>query len=83
MVCIYNYSSVGMATGCTAGVRFPTGQEFIFSVVSIAALGPPRGYRRLYPGGGGGKRPRCERDHSPPPRAQVKNGGAIPPLVLN
>jgi hypothetical protein len=43
--------------------------------------GPPsflsNGYRGLFPRG---KRQGREADHSPPSSADVKNGGAIPPL---
>jgi hypothetical protein len=39
----------------------------------------PSGYRGLFYGGGV-KRQGPEADHSPPSSAEVKNGGAIPPL---
>jgi hypothetical protein len=68
-----------IAMGWTAGVRFPTGvNSFLFSIASIvhqfsyviATVG-------LFPGVDRSGR---EVDHSPPPTAEVKNGGALPPL---
>jgi hypothetical protein len=57
-------------------------QDFLFYAVSRSALGsnqPPTQWVRgaILPGV---KRPRREANHSPPSNAEVKNGGAIPPL---
>jgi hypothetical protein len=55
---------------------------FLFSTASRPALGPTQPpiqwYRGLFPRGL--KRQGLEADHSPPSSAEVKKGGAIPPL---
>jgi hypothetical protein len=59
------------------------GQEgFLFSTASRPALGPTQPPIQWVPGtlSPGGKWPGHEADHSPPSFAEVKNGGAIPPL---
>jgi hypothetical protein len=68
-----------------AGVRFPAGSKiFLFSVTSIPTLGPTQSPIQWVSGGGDVslevKRLGHEADHSPPTSAQVKYGGAIPPL---
>jgi hypothetical protein len=68
-------SSVGIATGWTAGVRFPSGQEiFLYSTASRPTLGPTQPIkwikRVLSPGV---KRPGYEADHSPRISAEDKN----------
>jgi hypothetical protein len=78
-------SSVGVATGWTAGVRFPAGARPFSSPQSPDELwGPPSLLYNGYPGrfgrGGGVKRPGREADHAPPYSAEVKNGGTIIPL---
>jgi hypothetical protein len=72
-------SSVCIATGWTAGVRFPAGARD-FSILHSSGAHPAS-----YAMGTGDdfpwvKRPGREADHSPPSSAEVKNGGAIPPL---
>jgi hypothetical protein len=62
------------ATGCTAWVRFPAASRLALSVPSL----PSKGYRGAL--SLGVKRLGCETAHSPPFTAEVKNGGAIPPL---
>jgi hypothetical protein len=62
------------------------GQEiFLFSTASRPSLGPPsflyKGYWELLPLGGGVQRLGYDADHSLPPSAKAKNGGAIHPLV--
>jgi hypothetical protein len=76
-------SSVGVATGWTAGLRIPAGVKISSAAQRPNLLwGPPsllfNGYRRLFPRGI--NRPGREADHLPPSCAEVKNGGAIPPL---
>jgi hypothetical protein len=58
------------------------GKIFLFSIASILALGPNQPPIQWVPGGDfhGGKAAGCEADNSPPSSAEVKNGGAIPPL---
>jgi hypothetical protein len=80
--------AVGIATGWTAGVRFPTGTKiFLFSIASrLANLRPTQPPIQWVPGAhcreGGVKRPRREADHSAPSSAKVQNAGAIPPLPI-
>jgi hypothetical protein len=76
-------SSVGIETGWTAGVRFPA-EKREFSLLHGVQTGSGA-HPATYPTGAwssipGGKRPGPEADRSPPSIAQVKNGGAIPPL---
>jgi hypothetical protein len=75
-------SSVGIATGWTAGVRFPAGADFLFSVASLPALGPTQPLIQWVPReiSTRVKRWGREADHSTPSSAEVKNVGAIPPL---
>jgi hypothetical protein len=54
------------------------GQEIYFS---STASRPALGYRRFFPLEV--KLPRHEADHAPPSVAEVKNGGAIPPLPMH
>jgi hypothetical protein len=78
-------SSVGIATGY--GLDGPAsipgrGKIFLFSTTCRPALGPTQppiqwAPGTLYPRI---KRPGRKADHSPPSSAEVKNGGAIPPL---
>jgi hypothetical protein len=58
-----------------AGVRFPTGQDL--SLLHIVQTGSA-----VHPEGHSPGKMRSERNayHSPPFSADVKNGGAIPPL---
>jgi hypothetical protein len=57
---------------------------FLLSRASRPAPGPTQPHIQWVPGGGGispeVKRPGREADHSPPSSAEVKSGGAIPPL---
>jgi hypothetical protein len=57
---------------------------FLFCITSILALSPPNlltnGYRRFFPPGV--RRLEREFHHSSPTNAEVKNGGAIPPLPV-
>jgi hypothetical protein len=85
-VCVYmkttRDSSVGTATDCTAGVRFPAGAGK-FPLLHSAqtdfganATSHPMGTVGSF---SEAKRPGREADHSPLPSAEFKNGGAIPP----
>jgi hypothetical protein len=59
------------------------GQEiFLYSTASGPTLGPTQSLMQCVPGAfsPGLKRQGREADHSPPSSAEVKNGGAIPPL---
>jgi hypothetical protein len=75
---------VGVAAtyGLGGRVLFSAWQDFLFFAASIPALRlnhPPIQWVpwAISPGL---KKPGCEADHSPPSSAEVKNGGAIPPL---
>jgi hypothetical protein len=70
-------SSFGIATGWTALVRFPAVQDF--SLLHSAQTGSGA---QWLPGAisQGVNRQGHEADHSPPSSAEVKKGGAIPPL---
>jgi hypothetical protein len=73
--------SDGLRTG-RPGFDSRHGKIFPFSTASRPAVGPSQPpiqwvQRAVYPGV---KRPACEADHSPPSSADVRNGGAIPPL---
>jgi hypothetical protein len=73
------------AMGWTAGVRFLAGEEiFLYSTESRPALGPTQPSIQWIPKAASSevKRPVRESDHSPPSSAEVKNGGAIPPLPI-
>jgi hypothetical protein len=73
-------SSVGKATGWTAGVRFPLRvRDVLFSKGSRSALWstqPPILWLGVV------KRNRHEANHSPPFNAEVKNGGVMSPLPI-
>jgi hypothetical protein len=65
-----------------AWVRFPAVQDFslLHSIQTDSGAQPassPMGTGGCFPGGKAAGR---EADHSPPFSAEVKNGGAIPPL---
>jgi hypothetical protein len=64
--------------GWTAGVRFPAGtKDFLFSTASRPALERTKpSIQRVL----GVKRPGRDDNQSLPSSAQVKNGGAMPPL---
>jgi hypothetical protein len=67
------------------GFHSQQGQEiFLFSTLFRPALGPTQPPIRCLPEAfsAGVKRPGREDDHSPPSSAEVKNGGAIPPLPI-
>jgi hypothetical protein len=69
--------------GWMARVPFPLWLNFIFLRVHIGSVANPASY----PVGTGSdflgiNRPGREANHSSPPSAVVKNGGAIPPLPL-
>jgi hypothetical protein len=65
-------------TGCTVGVRFPTGTQRPHRIWGpLILILVYNGYRELFPGI---ERPGSEAHHSPPPNAEVKKGGAIPQL---
>jgi hypothetical protein len=66
-------SSVSRATGWTAGIRFPAWSRF--SLLHNVQLNGYRGTVSLEV-----KRPGLEADYSPPPSAEVKSDGAVPPL---
>jgi hypothetical protein len=61
------------------------GKIFPYSTAFRPALGPTQPPTKWVPGtiSPGVKRQRPEADHSPPCTAEVKNGGAIPPLHRN
>jgi hypothetical protein len=76
-------SSVGIATGYWLdGTGSIPGMARLFSTHSRPALGPTQPPIEWIPGAisPGVKRPGSEADHSSPSSAEVKNGGAIPPL---
>jgi hypothetical protein len=65
------------------GLDFRQGKQiFVYSTASRPPLAPtqPPTHRVLGAVSPGVQRPKREADHSPPSRAWVKNGGAIPPL---
>jgi hypothetical protein len=72
-------SSVCIGTGWTTRVRFPAGQDLslLHSVQAGSGAHPPS-----YPGAisPGVKRPGRQAEYLLPSSAEVKNGGAIPPL---
>jgi hypothetical protein len=71
--------------GWTTGVRFPTrGGDFSVLTEFRLAVGPTQPPIQWGPGcpSPGVEWPGRESDHSPPPSANVKNGGAIPPLPI-
>jgi hypothetical protein len=75
-----------IATGWTAGVRFSArGEEnFLCPTASRPTLGPTLPPIQWVPEtlSLGIKRPGREAVHSPSSSAEVKNGGAIPPLLI-
>jgi hypothetical protein len=72
-----------MAMCWVAGVRFPGGASFLFTIASIPTMGPTRLSIQRVPKALSPwvRRQGREADHSPPSRAEVKNGGAIPPTA--
>jgi hypothetical protein len=64
------------------GFNYRQGKIFLFYTASSPALGPTQPHIQSERGAisPGAKRPGREADHSPPSSAEVKNGGAIPPL---
>jgi hypothetical protein len=80
-------SSVGIAAGYRLDGRGSVpdrGKIFVYSTATSSPLGPPQPPvqwvpRALYTGV---KRPELEADHLAKYGAEVKNGGAIPPLPL-
>jgi hypothetical protein len=61
-----------------AGVRFPAGTRYFFVFTATRlVLRPTQLPIQRVPGV---KRPVCEADDSPPSSAEVKNGGAMPPV---
>jgi hypothetical protein len=79
------YSSVSIEMGWTPGVRFLGGARD-FSLLHSVQTGS-RAHPVSYPVGTGAlssevNRPGRETHHSPPSGAEVKNGGAIPPLPI-
>jgi hypothetical protein len=70
-------TSVVIATGFMIGVQFPTDVSISSSPQRPDRLwGPPS----LLSNGHGGPFSGGKADHSPPSRAEVKNGGTLPPL---
>jgi hypothetical protein len=69
-----------MRAEIAVGVRFPAA-----STTSRPNLGLTQPPIQWVPGAlsPGVKRPGREADHSPPSSAEVKNGGAIPPLPIH
>jgi hypothetical protein len=78
-------TSVGIAVGCTTGVRFPAGAtdfSVLHSVQTGSGANPASdlmGTGGLFPLGL--KRSGRAADHSPQSSAEVKNGGPVPPLT--
>jgi hypothetical protein len=70
VLCILSHSSVSIVRGYGLGFN------------STLALGPTQPLSQWVLGSlsQGVELPGCEADHSPPSSAEVKNGGAIPPL---
>jgi hypothetical protein len=71
--------------GGAIGVRFPAGTtDFLLSTASRQALGDTQALIEYVPGtvSRGKKLSGCEADNSLPSGANVKNGGAIPPLPI-
>jgi hypothetical protein len=77
-------SSVGIVTDCGLDGQdlVPGRGKLFFSIVCGLALGPTQRPTQWVPGvlSRGVKRRGREADCSPPSSAEVKNGGAIPPL---
>jgi hypothetical protein len=78
-------TTYGIATGLRAGrpeFNSRQGQEiFLYATASKPALGPTQPPIQWVPGAlSEVKRPEREADRSPSSSAEVKNGGAIPPL---
>jgi hypothetical protein len=77
-------SSAGIATGY--GLDYPGSipcrQDFLLYVVQTVSEAPTQPPIEWIPGviSAGVKRPGHEADRSPPSSAEVRNGGAIPPL---
>jgi hypothetical protein len=76
MVMGYGLESWGLVLG--------SGKIFLFSILSRLALGPTQPLiqwtlREISPGV---KQSSHEADHSPAPNAEIKSGGAIPPLYI-
>jgi hypothetical protein len=79
LVTCRNLAGVGIATGYRLGGRGSnpgSGKIFLFFTGS-------RRHTQQVPGAlsPGVKRPGREADYSPPSSAEVKNGGAVPPLL--
>jgi hypothetical protein len=73
------------AQSAQRGVRFPAGvRDFLFCQASRPTLDHTQPHIRRAVGAIslGVKRPGREADHSPPLSSKVKNGGAIPPLLI-
>jgi hypothetical protein len=78
-------SSVGIATGSTAGFDSRLGQEiFLYYTASRPALKPTQPPIQWVLGALslGIKQPGREADHSPPSTVEVKNGGTRSPLPI-
>jgi hypothetical protein len=76
-------SLVGIATGYGLGNGIDSQQEqkiFLYFTASRPALGPETPAQWVPGALSLGVSPGREADHSPPSNAEVKNGGAIPPL---
>jgi hypothetical protein len=79
----HNQSVQRWVTGWTAGVSFSEGQEiFLYCTESRSTPQLIQPSIQWVPGARflGVKRTELEADQSPQPNAEVKNGGAIPPL---
>jgi hypothetical protein len=79
----HRFSLIGLQAE-RSGFDSRQGEEiFLFSTASRPALGPTQPPIQWVPGGlsVGVKRLGREADHSHPSSAEVKNGGAIPPLL--
>jgi hypothetical protein len=82
-ICLFQVKIyVGIAPGWSARVRFPTGQDFLFSIPPRPNLRPTQPPVQLVRGAisPGVKRRGREADLLSPASAEVKNCGVIPPL---
>jgi hypothetical protein len=75
-------SGVGIARGYGLDGRgsiLGKGTVFLISIASRPALGPTQLPGPIFLAV---NRPEREADHSPPSKAEIKNGGAIPPFLF-